>query len=54
MSFWVPAINYLGFIVVNDEIKSQEDKISAILSTPCPDTKKSLRSFRGLTSFYRK
>ena len=36
------TINYLGFIVGNDEIKQQEDKISAILGTPCPETKKSL------------
>ena len=52
--FGFPTINYLGFIVDNDEIKPQEDKISAFLGTPCPETKKSLRSFLGLTSFYRK
>ena len=31
------TINYLGFIVGNYEIKRQDDKISAILSTPCPE-----------------
>ena len=40
--FGFPTINYLGFIVGNDEIKQQEYTISAILSTPCPETKKSL------------
>ena len=35
-------------------MKPQEDKISAILSTPYPETKMSLRSFLGLTSFCRK
>ena len=49
-----PTINYLAFVVGNNEVRPQLDKVSAILNTPCPVTKKTLRSFLGLASFYRK
>ena len=51
--FGFPTINYLGFVVGNNEVRTQLDKVSAILNAPCPDTKKSLCSFLGLASFFR-
>ena len=52
--FGFPTINDLGFVVGNNEVRPQLDKVSAILNTPCPETKKSLCSFLGLASPYRK
>ena len=52
--FVFPTINYLGFVVGNNEVRPQLDKVSAILNTLCLETKKSLRSFLRLASFYRK
>ena len=52
--FGFPIVNYLGFVVGLGEVKPQDDKIAAITKISLPETKKTLRSFLGLTSFYRK
>ena len=49
-----PTINYLGFVLGHNKLSMQEEKITAILEAKLPTTKKALRSFIGLVSFYRK
>ena len=48
------TIKYLGFKVGRGIIETQEDKVSKILNFKKPTSKKMLRSFLGLFSFYRK
>lgn len=48
------SVDYLGFKLTGEEIMPQESKVEAILRIPVPTTKKKLRSFLGLISFYRK
>ena len=51
--FGFKSIQYLGFIVDGKTLQPQENKISAIAQVPPPSTKKLLRSFLGMVSFYR-
>lgn len=45
---------YLGFIIGRGIVKPQESKLDTIAHIKLPTTKKMLRSFLGLVSFYRK
>lgn len=47
------SIQYLGYIIDGKNLKPQHDKIEALISIPIPRTKKALRSFLGMVSFYR-
>ncbi|MEL7522628.1 MAG: reverse transcriptase family protein, partial [Cyanobacteria bacterium J06553_1] len=47
------TLSYLGFEVGNGQLKPLEAKISAVMSYPVPQTRKELRRFLGMTSFYR-
>ena len=51
--FGYSQIKYLGFTVDGTFLKPQHDKIQDLLTVPPPVTKKSLRSFLGMVSFYR-
>ncbi|XP_063601110.1 uncharacterized protein LOC134777201 [Penaeus indicus] len=51
--FGFPSVEYLGFIVDGQNLKPQYNKIEALLKVPLPMTKKSLRKFLGMISFYR-
>ncbi|XP_069970993.1 uncharacterized protein [Penaeus vannamei] len=51
--FGFKSIEYLGFILDGNYLHPKLDKIEAILNLPPPCTKKTLRSFLGLISFYR-
>ena len=44
---------YLGYVVGNDVIHLAEDKVKSILQIAQPKTKKEVRSFLGLVSYYR-
>ena len=48
------SLECLGFIVGNECLRPDDDKISAIKDAPIPKTKKQVRSFMGLAGFYRK
>ena len=49
-----PDLNYLGFIVGDNKITPGNPKVDALLTVVPPSSKKILRSFLGLASFYRK
>ena len=52
--FGFPSLNYLGFVVDKLNITPQQSKVSAILNAPLPTSKKALRSYLGMVSFYRR
>jgi len=45
---------FLGHIITTDGIKSNPNKINAIINFPIPKTTKGIKSFLGLCGFYRK
>ena len=47
-------INYLGYIVYQHGVHVDPAKIQVIRDWPAPTTLTELRSFLGLTNFYRK
>ncbi|XP_076039591.1 uncharacterized protein LOC143024613 isoform X1 [Oratosquilla oratoria] len=51
--FGVSSIKYLGFILDGTSLKPQHTKIEAITRIPPPTSKKLLRTFLGLISFYK-
>lgn len=46
--------DYLGYVLGNGKIETQVQKIRAIQACPRPMTKKQIKSFLGLVSWYRK
>jgi len=44
----------LGYVVTNEGVKPDPHKIQAINKFPIPKTKTDVKSFLGLTSYYRK
>jgi hypothetical protein len=46
-------IKFLGFLIENGELKPDPDKVSAIERLLPPQTRTQLRSFLGLTGYYR-
>ena len=52
--FFKPSVDYLGFKVGNEGIAPLPSKIEAIQTFPRPQTLFQLRSFLGLTSYYRR
>jgi hypothetical protein len=52
--FGYDSINYLGFVVGRGKLTPHDDKVQSIVKVTPPTTKKLLRSFLGLVSFYRK
>ncbi|XP_076036803.1 uncharacterized protein LOC143022466 [Oratosquilla oratoria] len=51
--FGVSSIQYLGFILDGTSLRPQHNKIEAITRIPPPTSKKLLRTFLGLISFYK-
>jgi hypothetical protein len=52
--FFRTEVEYLGFDVGADGVKPCMSKVRAILDWPTPESVTDVRSFLGLTSFYRK
>lgn len=52
--FCFKQLRYLGFIVGQGVLKTDPDKISAIQEFPLPKTLKQLRSFLGMSGWYRR
>jgi len=47
-------VTYLGHTIGNCKIKPMLNKVEAVQNFPTPTTKKNVRSFLGLTGYYRK
>ena len=45
---------YLGFVIAENELKMDPEKVTAIINWPSPKNLFEVRSFHGLASFYRK
>eukprot|EP00253_Pinus_taeda_P016851 PITA_16851 len=45
---------YLGFIIAENELKMDPEKVTAIVTWPSPKSLFEVRSFHGLASFYKK
>ena len=52
--FLKEQVDYLGFEVGKDGIRTSPEKVKAILDWPRPQSTHDIRSFLGLTSYYRK
>jgi O-acetyl-ADP-ribose deacetylase (regulator of RNase III)/transposase InsO family protein len=52
--WFVDRAKYLGFIFTNGTVSPDPQKLQAVLNFPRPTTQKRLRSFNGLTSWYRR
>eukprot|EP00253_Pinus_taeda_P011069 PITA_11069 len=53
-TFLQKELIYLGFVVAENELKMDPEKITAIMSWPSPKSLFEVCSFHGLASFYRK
>ena len=51
--FALPEIKLLGFVLNREGIRANPDKTSAIASMSPPRTVKQVRSFLGMTGYYR-
>ena len=52
--FGMAECSYLGYRVRNGHVKVEMSKVEAVSTFPVPKTKKDVRSFLGLTGYYRK
>jgi transposase InsO family protein/predicted aspartyl protease len=52
--FFKRELKFLGYWINQDGIKPDPDKVSAIANMTIPHTEKQIKSFLGLTGFYRK
>jgi hypothetical protein len=53
-TFNVPELKFLGHIVSRDGLKVDPAKISTVAQWPVPETVKALRSFLGLSNYFRR
>lgn len=52
--FCLKEINYLGFVICDGCIKTDPDKINAIVDFPVPKTVRHVRRFVGMSGWYRR
>ena len=53
-AFWVPKVEYLGFIIQENQVAMDPVKVNGIRDWPAPTTVKQLRSFLGFGNYYRR
>lgn len=52
--FMKNKVEFLGFVVSDRGIETNPNKVAAIANYPCPKTLRDLRSFLGLSGYYRR
>lgn len=52
--FFKKSLKYLGFIVDSDGLRTDQDKVSAMLNYPRPKTVTEIKRFIGMCSWYRR
>lgn len=52
--FFKKEVRYLGHVISQDGIKTDQDKTKAIQNWKVPTNEKELRSYLGFCSYYRK
>ena len=52
--FFQAELKYLGFIVGNGQLRPDPSKIQSVVDWPVPTTKDEVRSFLGLTNYFRR
>jgi hypothetical protein len=52
--FWLKEVSFLGHIITNRGIPVDPSKVSDVLSWEAPHTVSEIRSFLGLTGYYRR
>ena len=52
--FFEKEVEFLGFIVTSEGLKTNPSKIKAIQDFPTPQNLKEIRSFLGLSGYYRR
>lgn len=53
-TFFRREVEFLGFVVSREGIRTNPKKVEAILNSPIPRTLRQLRSFLGLSGYYRR
>ncbi|XP_035994550.1 uncharacterized protein LOC118563564 [Fundulus heteroclitus] len=52
--FHKPSVAFLGLILEGGRVRSDPEKIKAVLEWPVPETRKQLQRFLGFANFYRR
>ncbi|GFT37120.1 retrovirus-related Pol polyprotein from transposon 17.6 [Trichonephila clavipes] len=52
--FFQKEVNYLGHIISAEGVRTDPEKVSAVMNWKRPENLRELRSFRGLCTYYRK
>ena len=52
--FWMRRCSYLGHVVGGGEVRVENKKVEAVQQISQPETKKEVRTFLGLTGYYRR
>ena len=53
-AFLLPSVAYLGHIITQEGLHTEETKVSAIVDAPEPTNVGELRSFLGMVNYYGK
>ena len=52
-NFGVQSVKCLGYVVYSQGVHVDEDKVSAIMSLPAPESVKDVKSFLGMAGYFR-